>query len=183
MSEVQPQPAVVKNKKRKKSLQLADNAKHSPFEAGTATKSHKLPNLHLSPGLEEARLQAGSNPAKITGKKKHNKKRKLDAKSDPLPATADRAVAAQNGEAFPVASRPRLQPMQQYSAVGDQQLAQTGHLIKKLLYKEHPGVAKLSTAAVQQWRQERATLVEGCDLRPVMKFEQAGELNDNHASA
>jgi hypothetical protein len=60
------------------------------------------------------------------------------------------------------------------AAVGDAALAASSPPILKALYKQHPAVAAMGAAAAAAAREERRTAVEGCDLAPVLSFEQTG---------
>jgi hypothetical protein len=94
-------------------------------------------------------------PAADDGSKK--KKKKQDAAASPS-APAEGAALEQ-----PIAS------------VGDKELAAKGKPIRKVLYTEHPEVAAMSTQQVQQLREERQMTVEGCDIKPLVSFQQVGE--------
>lgn len=111
-----------------------------------------------------------------TRKKKKKKDKKGDAGSKPAEfeptvpvsdqATSDKSV--KKG-----IKQPKNQP--ELAAVGNRELARSGKAIIKALYKEDPAVAALTSAEVDAWRAERETVVSGCDLRPVMAFNQAGK--------
>jgi hypothetical protein len=62
----------------------------------------------------------------------------------------------------------------QLAVVGDAQLAATRPPLVRDLYNEHPEVAAMSAQQVQELHESRRTAVEGCDLRPVVSFEQTG---------
>jgi ATP-dependent RNA helicase DBP3 len=62
----------------------------------------------------------------------------------------------------------------QLAVVGDAQLAATRLPLVRALYTEHPAVAAMSQQQVQELHEQRRTTVEGCDLRPVLSFEQTG---------
>jgi hypothetical protein len=62
----------------------------------------------------------------------------------------------------------------QLAVVGDAQLAATRPPLVRALYNEHPEVAAMTQQQVQELHEQRRTTVEGCDLRPVLSFEQTG---------
>ena len=88
-------------------------------------------------------------------------------------AKRDRDAAAADGGAKKHKAAP-LHGRAAYAAVGDADLAAASPAILKDLYKEHPAVAAMSEADKAAARAERRTAVEGCDLAPVLTFEQTG---------
>ncbi|KAF6260407.1 P-loop containing nucleoside triphosphate hydrolase protein [Scenedesmus sp. NREL 46B-D3] len=97
--------------------------------------------------------------------KKKSKKRDREAAA----AAASEAAAPQKKPKKQAAAAGKKQ-----LAVGDAQLAATRPPLVRALYNEHPAVAGMSEQQVQEVHEQRRTAVEGCDLRPVLSFEQTG---------
>jgi hypothetical protein len=128
-----------------------------------------------SSGGSEGGEPAREQPAAAAGKKK--KKRKgATAEADAAP------TPGKPSEAQPPAKKKQKKgkggdgaaPPGAMAAVGDRKLAASRPAVVKELYVEAAEVAATSDAAVEAWRAERRTAVEGCTLRPLTSFTQSG---------
>ena len=164
-------------KKRKKPRHSKDEKpqQERTFEEGSGA-SERL--TLLAPSHKPA-ANGGALPD-LEDRPKKRKKRKLlqvEVGSAAVPASNAASTALLEHNSVDPSSTyggQRQHCTQQYSAVGDRNLAQNSPAIRKQLYKEHPDVKQLSKAAVSLWRQQRSTAVEGIELKPVREFSQAG---------
>ncbi len=58
--------------------------------------------------------------------------------------------------------------------MGDPELARLGKPILKCLYKEHPEVASMSQAKVEEIYKTHSIAVEGSEMKPVTEFRHTG---------
>lgn len=86
----------------------------------------------------------------------------------------DKKRGGEEPAAKPAAKKAKPAAPAALAAVGDVGLARAGPPILKDLYNEHPDVAGMTPAARAAAREERRMAVEGCDLAPVLSFEQTG---------
>lgn len=164
-----PQPRPKKNKKKK------DRAsKPQPESAlGVSTANRSYPDAE--PAMDAA--------ASLKANKKKKAKR-LKAAAEAQQQQVVSMPAAEAAAQAPPRKKQKKGSAQAGSAggevqasmaeVGDRELARLGKPIRKALYSEDPAVAAMSSAEVDAGREERSTVVTGCDIRPVPAFEQAG---------
>ena len=60
--------------------------------------------------------------------------------------------------------------------IGDAELVSKSQPLQKQFYTESSEVANMSAADVKAWQTERAIVVEGSSLRPILQFSQSGGL-------
>ena len=145
---VQP---VQKRKKKRNKRELHSEATGDVVDASRGPNRQK----DLTSGKTAAQLGCCLAPAAV-----------VVAAADSLMPQAEKKKKSKAGVAAPRAA--------QWAAVGSQELARAGAPVQKALYAEDPAVTGMTEAAVQQWREERDTVVTGCDIKPVTAFGQAG---------
>lgn len=67
---------------------------------------------------------------------------------------------------------------QSMAVVGHRGLASAGPRIVKNVYTESEAVSRLSDEAIAEWRGERRTQLENCDIKPLLNFAQSGLSTD-----
>lgn len=152
------------DKLQKKLKKLRQQCKDAKQAADTAMDTAP------STESEDSAVPVPAGDSEQAAGKKKSKKRDREAA----------AAAATAGAAASQQKKPKKQAAaaavgkKQLALVGDAQLAATRPPLVRALYNEHPAVAAMTQQQVQELHEQRCTTIEGCDLRPVLSFEQTG---------
>lgn len=185
-----------KKKKKKKMMKLAAEAatQEAPALNGNATKDtdatkkmRKKAKKITEQGMLPPEPDTGAPLGEPDKKKKKKKRKAADAEGQVAEAKPEEEQPADAQAVAPDQKAKKKKSVQQSSepelaAVGDRELARSGKPIMKALYSEHAAVTALTPAEVDAWRAERDTVVTGCDMKPVMSFDQSGTPPSEHAS-
>ena len=156
--------------------------KKAEVAAATASEAPAASN-GLPPSTDAA---AASDSSKLS--KRERKRLKAEAKAA-VPADDSSAAAASTEQgqqpkkkkqkaaaasagAFLAAQQKARRHM---AEVGDVSLATSSKPIVRSTYTEHPATAAQSTEDLAAFREQRSTIVAGCDLKPVRAFEHSSE--------
>lgn len=182
-------------KKKKKMMKLAAEAatQEAPALNGNATKDtdatkkmRKKAKKITEQGTQPPEPDIGAPLGEPDKKKKKKKRKAADAEGQVAEAKPAEEQPADAQAVAPDQKAKKKKSVQQSSepelaAVGDRELARSGKPIMKALYSEHAAVTALTPAEVDAWRAERDTVVTGCDMKPVMSFDQSGTPPSEHA--
>ena len=175
---------VKKNKKKKKSKTAKGEAARpngTQSENVTFLQSEKKKKDKKIKGLK---AQPPIATADEEPKKKKKKKRKAanaegevtEAKhTSHQPANVQGSLPDEPEKRKEKKEREQPSGQPELAAVGDRELARSGKPIVKALYTEHAAFWARTAAEVDAWRAERAIVVTGREMKPVMAFEEAGE--------
>lgn len=156
-------PVKKEKKKKKKSVLLETNGDAAPdtgkvhgSNGKDQPKKDKQKKKRKKGDAEatEAAAPTSEQPSDPPKKKKENKQKS-------------------NGDASPTTAIPSAGPTGRAS-IGAADLASNCPQILKNTYIQHPAVTDMSEAAVRSFLEKREIVVEGCSLRPVQEFSQAG---------
>lgn len=146
-------------------------------------------NGDANPDTDKAEALNGKDKPKKDKLKKKRKHADADA-PEPAAVPADPAADApkkkkkkkqkSNGDAAApsLASREPSAGPTGRASIGASDLASSCPQILKNTYSEHPAVTAMSEEAVKAFLDEREIVVEGCSVRPVQEFAQAGLPDD-----
>jgi hypothetical protein len=183
-------------KKKKMMMKLAAEAatQEAPALNGNATedtdatkKMRKKARKITEQGMQPPEPDIGAPLGEPDKKKKKKKRKAANAEGQVAEAKPAEEQPADAQAVAPDQKAKKKKSVQQSSepelaAVGDRELARSGKPIMKALYSEHAAVTALTPAEVDAWRAERDTVVTGCDMKPVMSFDQSGTPPSEHAS-
>ena len=164
----QPEPAVTDQSKAEKKA-----AKKAKKAASTDTDA--------SPSIPPAATTDPAKPAKKKKKLAREDSATITTETDDQSTAAEippkkKSKKQKTGSSDTPMGRITVRQEAVLASVGDKELAKTGKTIQKNLYHEHAAVAAMTMEEVTKHRADRDTAVTGADLRPVLQFDQAGDL-------
>lgn len=115
----------------------------------------------------EATAEQSSPPT--SGKQKKRKQKEAAEQQEQEQQPAAKKAKGKKGKAAAAGGHAAPQGM---AAVGEPPGSRKP--LVKALYEEAPEVAAMSADQIKQWRKERKTKVEGCELHPITAFAQSG---------
>lgn len=159
-------------KAKKKALKEAESAGALPESTTTSSKKEK-----------KRKSESIADDSEQTLSKKELKKlKKKQAKAAATATATEEDDTTTNGTVSAPPSKKAKKnkpqvlgaPEGEMAAVGNRQLAASRRPLIKSLYTESPEVAAMSDEAIAAWMEERHSVLENCDLKPLTSFAQSG---------
>lgn len=166
-SKEEPEPSLKREKKKKKKSAVVEANGDAALDTGKVNASNgtdqpkkekqKKKRKQAEANATEAAAASSEQPSDPP-KKKKKKKQKNNGDATPAPASPGVPSAGPTGRA----------------SIGAADLASNCPQILKNTYSQHPTVTDMSEDAVRSFLEKREIVVEGCAVRPVQEFPQAG---------
>ena len=120
-------------------------------------------------GSDGGEATAEQSSPQASGKQKKRKQKEAAEQQEQEQQPAAKKAKGKKGKAAAAGGHAAPQGM---AAVGEPPGSRKQ--LVKALYEEAPEVAAMSADQIKQWRKERKTKVEGCELHPITAFAQSG---------